>query len=288
MKFFSKEKSKGVTQKKGDDIYSKNNNIPPSEAMSNFFVQKSSENEYKEEVKKNIFMTALSEEAFAITIDTYFPNNPHSILDFYLCDLTGTELFHIKYTSNGLRSYKFSQSGRFFVLMDTKSFYIYDLQLRQLNVFFPDSMEMSDSLDFLIFEERKCIAYTYTHHPDKPTYHFTFSGMLVEEIVFKNQIEKMNYSDIEEQELWHLFEKIDNAERPLSDEIKSAFLKELKDYSLNSRFKDSPWVYRKLGELELETAQKHQALAYFEKALALDPNIGVKRIATKLKKELDS
>jgi hypothetical protein len=39
--------------------------------------------------------------------------------------------------------------------------------------------------------------------------------------------------------------------------------------------------------VELDVNHKKAAFEYFEKALSLDPQIGVKRIASKLKKELE-
>lgn len=235
-----------------------------------------------------IFHYAFSNTGVAVVIDTYFNDNPHTVLDFFLFDNSGNELFHVYYQKNGPRNFKFSESGRYFILLDYTHFYVYDMNQKQLNEFSPEDIYNSDFNDFIIFEENHLLAYCYTQHPDKPFYHFTFGGHLVEENAFYSQIEKMNELDAESQRYYAMLEEIDAIEKPLSNETYEKYITELKTYASNPEYASSAWLYRKMGELELDANNKADALMYFEKALSLDSQVGVKRIVAKLKKELNN
>mgnify|MGYP006064216101 CR=1 FL=1 len=232
----------------------------------------------------NVLQSAFSDFGFAAIVETYFNDNPHLVIDFFLYDNSGNELFHIYCESLGIKAFSFSESGRYLVLLDYRGFYVYDMELRALSTFSPNDFENSDSRDFLIIENKKCIAYQYTQHPDKPFYHFTFDGRLVEEDVFNAQIEKINAVDTDAN-YYALFDEIHAATRPLSEENYNCFLKALNCY-LEKPGYNTAWLYREIGELELEMGKKKSALEYFEKALELNPQIGVKRITAKLQKEL--
>lgn len=236
---------------------------------------------------KSVFASAISSSGFAIVIDTYFSKDPHIVLDFYLYDNSGIELFHIYYQNKGCRKFKFSDSGKYFILLDFTHVYVYDMYKKQINIFSPEDIGKSDYTDFTIFEEKKCIAYCYTHHPDKPFYHFTFSGQLLEENAFHEQVNKMDEIDEETKNYYALLDQISNADRPLSENDYNQFMQRLQSYSTNPDFSDSAWLYRRMGELELEMSNKEKAFEYFTQALSLDPAIGVKRIAAKLSKELN-
>ncbi len=235
----------------------------------------------------DVFNCALSSSGFAVSIDTYFSNDPHVILNFYLYDNSGVELFHKSYTEGGARCYKFSPSGRYFVLMDFSSFYVYDMIDKKLNTFSPEDFASSSSTDFIIFEDRHLISYCYTHHPDKPWYHFTFSGNLIEEGAFRAQIDKLTGLSAKNERYYTLLEEIQQTERPLTSDMYNHYMSELYSFSTDPDYQDSAVLYRRMGELELDMNHKKEALEYFEKALSLDSQVGVKRIASKLKKELD-
>lgn len=235
---------------------------------------------------KSVWSSAISNYGFAVVIDTYFDQNPHMVLDLYLYNNLGDELFHIYYSEKGYRKFTFSESGQYFILAETMKIYIYDMELQKISIFSPEDMDKSDFRDFIIFEKEQRIAFCYTHHPDKPFYHFTFSGRLIEENAFRAQVNKMSELDAETKRYFAFLEEIDNAQKPISDEDYKKFIQELQSYSVKPKFQDSAWLYRRMGELELDASNKQNALEYFAKALSLDPNIGVKRIFTKLSKEL--
>lgn len=236
---------------------------------------------------KNVFSCTLNRSGYAVVIDTYFSDNPHAVLDLYLYDNFGKELFHVYYTKNGPRCYKFSDSGKYFVLMDHNSFYIYDMENQQIKVFSPEDLCSSNSTDFIILENQHCIAYCYTQHPDTPYYHFTFLGHLIEENAFRDQVNKMYEDSIETKRYYALLDKIEKETKPLSNDKYELYISELLSFVDNPDYQNSAWLYRKIGEVELDVNHKKAAFEYFEKALSLDPQIGVKRIASKLKKELE-
>ena len=240
---------------------------------------------HSEDQVLNISQNAFSDFGFAVTIDTYFKDGPRSVFDFFLYDNNGHELLHFYYERLGIKKFSFSESGQHFILLDHKGFYVYNMELRALTAFSPEDLENSDSSDFLIQENQKCIAYQYTQHPDKPFYHFTFDGRLIEEGAFKFQINKLDAINKQDTDFYALFDEIRAASRPLSEEDYRRFFEALNGYA-NKPDYDAAWLNREIGELELEVGKKESALKYFEKALELNPQIGVKRITAKLKKEL--
>lgn len=268
------------------DFYNqnKNNQIFFINKSNNIYISK----EYPSlpNQSKSIWSSAIGNYGFAVVIDTYFDQNPHMVLDLYLYNNSGDELFHIYYTEKGYKKFTFSESGQYFILADSMNIYIYDMKIQKISIFSPEDMAKSDFHDFIIFEKEQRIAFCYTQHPDKPFYHFTFSGRLIEENAFRAQVNKMYESDAETQRYYALLQEIDNTKKPISDEDYKKFMQELQLYSTNPKFQDSAWLYRKMGELELDVSNKQSALNYFAKALSLDPNVGVKRVFTKLSKEL--
>ena len=108
----------------------------------------------------------------------------------------------------------------------------------------------------------------------------------MERDLFKEQVEKSYRPSQRERELQNLWTEISNADRPLSIKDYDHFTAALLDFANDPLFADNAWIFRSLGELELEQDHKQQALSYFEKALNLNSGVGVKRIATKLRKEL--
>lgn len=257
-----------------------------SESLNEFASQKIANHEYGENSESNLFKSIISQTGFAVTIDTTFYDNPHMIMNFYLCNTMGEELFHICYEQGGIRTGKFSDSGKYFILLDRKCFYVYDMESRHISIFFPEDIENSNALDFMISENENTVCYQYTQHPDQPWYHFTFEGKLMEQSAFKGQLEKMN-EDSEELKAFHaFFNELHSFPRPLSPENYERFYAKLISYSQDPNY-ESAWLYREIGELEMEMDKKSSALSYFKKALDLDPKIGVKRIASKLEKELE-
>lgn len=222
----------------------------------------------------------------AFTIDTYYSQDPHSVKDLYLCDSTGKEKWKIHYEAYGARNYKYSPSGRYFIVLNRDAIYVYDTVEQQTTICYPEDIVNSASLDFDIDEEKKQISYKYTQHPDTPTYHFTFDGILIERDLFKEQVKESYRPSQRERELQNLWAEISNADRPLSIKDYDHFTAALLDFANDPLFADNAWIFRSLGELELELDHKQQALSYFEKALNLNSGVGVKRIATKLRKEL--
>lgn len=237
---------------------------------------------------KDCFASALSNSGFSIAISTYFSEQPRMILDLYLYNNLGDELFHVYYPSSGYRKFSFSESGNYFVLIDSTNIYVYDMALRKVDIFSPEDLSKSDYNDFLLLEEKHCIAFCYTQHPDKPFYHFTFSGHLIDENVFLDQKNRMNELSAETAKYYSLLNELSTITRPFSDADYKKYMPELQAYSTNSEYMDSALIYRHMGELELDLLHKEQALEYFTKALSLNPNIGVKRIVSKLGKELGS
>lgn len=232
------------------------------------------------------YMFAVSAQAwFAITLDEYDETNPHTVRTVILYDNLGNEHLSMHYATNGFRNYGFSSSGKYFVLMGHDSFHVYDTLSGHMDVFFPDDMGNTSSLDFIILEDQHLVTFCYTQHPDQPWYHFKFNGQLIEQGAFKAQLEKKNEPSEETKAFYALFNELDNSSRPLSSEDYERFLSKLVSYAKDPDY-ESAWLYRKIGELEMEMDHKSSALSYFKKALTLDPQIGVKRIASKLEKEL--
>ena len=232
------------------------------------------------------YMFAVSAQAwFAITLDEYDETNPHTVRTVILYDNLGNEHLSMHYATSGFRNYGFSSSGKYFVLMGHDSFHVYDTLSGHMDVFFPDDMGNTSSLDFIILEDQHLVTFCYTQHPDQPWYHFKFNGQLIEQGAFKAQLEKKNEPSEETKAFYALFNELDNSSRPLSSEDYERFLSKLVSYAKDPDY-ESAWLYRKIGELEMEMDHKSSALSYFKKALTLDPQIGVKRIASKLEKEL--
>lgn len=224
---------------------------------------------------------------FAFTIDIYYRSESlHSERYLYLCDPSGKEFWRINYKSYGARNYKFSSSGRYFILLNHDSIYVHDTFKQCLFTFYPEDIGNSSSLDFDILEDQKLIAYKYTNHPDTPIYHFTFDGELLENDLFKEQVEKLNMPTQKEQELQKLYAEISEAKHPISENDYKTFSESLLHFSEDPYFSECAYIFRSLGELELEMENKKEALKYFDKALEIDPNVGIKRVASKLRKEL--
>lgn len=236
----------------------------------------------------NVFFSAIGNYGFAITTDTSYHINPHMSLDLYLYNNSGDELIHINYLQGGYRTYKFSSSGRYFVLMEQKRILTYDMKQGRLYEFYADDMENSDFNDFIIFEDQELVAFCYTQHPDQPFYHFTFSGQLIEKDAFQSQIDKMNKIRSERRAFDNLWFEIEEASHPIPEEKLTKYINELVKYSKTPEYNNAAWLYRKIGELELELSHNQLALNYFEKALEIDPHVGVKRTITKLKRELEN
>lgn len=235
----------------------------------------------------NYFSHAISSTGWlSITLDTYFSESPHTERNTFLFDVAGKEVLYFHYEKNGARNYKFSESGRYYILMNENAFHIYDTEMNQLKTFYPENLESSEARDFIIFENQRNIAYQYTQHPDKPFYHFTFDGELIEKGAFQAQIEKTYEASEETKAFYALFDELHNASRPLSAEDYERFSNAMLSYSQNPEH-EYAWLYREMGELELEMDHKEKALSYFEKALDMDPKVGVKRLAAKLSKELN-
>ena len=156
-----------------------------------------------------------------------------------------------------------------------------------MKIFSPDDFENTDGRSIIIDEENQTIAIQYTQHPDKPFYHFSFDGELFEKGAFKAQIEKkLALSSSSYDALQKLWSDIDAAKRPLSDSDYQHFSSELLKYTQDEEYSDWAYIYRSLGELDLEMGKKKEALEYFQKALSLNPQVGIKRVASKLEKEL--
>lgn len=224
---------------------------------------------------------------FAFTLDSYFPQDPHLERELYLYNNCAEELLHIRYFSGDARNYFFSNNGLYFVVAETTRIYIYHISSGAMKIFSPDDFENTDGRSIIIDEENQTIAIQYTQHPDKPFYHFSFDGELFEKGAFKAQVEKkLALSSSSYDALQKLWSDIDAAKRPLSDSDYQHFSSELLKYTQDEEYSDWAYIYRSLGELDLEMGKKKEALEYFHKALSLDPQVGIKRVASKLEKEL--
>lgn len=125
------------------------------------------------------------------------------------------------------------------------------------------------------------------HYKDSEDYRYTFSGELLDQDKWQEERPKRMNG----------YQLLEIANEQI-DELESAENEpELKDYQSSidlihsAAEKDiSPYqkslAYKKLGEIHLKFNRKSEALAYFQKAIFNNPNIGLKRKVSQLEKEL--
>ncbi len=238
---------------------------------------------------KGIFASCISSNgSFALVIETYYPDNPHRELELYLYNLSGTEKLHIFWTQEGYREFTFSNSSKYFFLTSNRQILIFNLIDDSINIFAAEDMENCSLNELFIDEESEIIGLHYTQHPDSPIYHFTFSGQLLEKDLFRAQIEKHeSMSQTNNDKYFALLKEIDSLPHPITTEDYEKYSKIFLEYINQPDFKEyESWLYRYLGEFSLSYNDKPAALTYLQKALELNPSVGVKRIVNKLQKEL--
>ncbi len=238
---------------------------------------------------KSIFDSCISlDGSFSLAIDSYYSDSPHRELDLFLFNPMGDEKIHIHYCKDGYRKTIFSDSGRYFFVTSSTQVIVWDLLNNSSNIFFPEDIKNISPHEIYINEAQKTIGLHYTQHPDAPIYHFTFSGLLLENDLFQEQLvknETQNKSVADKYFL--LLKEVNSLTRPITKEDYTKYSSIFLSYIDSPTFKDyQSWLYRYLGEFVLDYGEKDKALLYFKKALELNPSVGVKRLVSKLEKEL--
>lgn len=249
------------------------------------------EKEYIEEPNhtKDLSQSCIaSNGAFSLIVDTYYSDNPHVEFELFLYNADGDEKLHILWSSGGCRKMAFSNSSAYFFAITYNQILVFDMVNNSVNLFSADDMENCSPYELFVDEEQKILGLHYTQHPDSPIYHFTFSGRLLEEELFHSQVEKRNSMEQSiHDKYFALLNEVNSLPRPITSEDYDRHSLKFWEYINNPDFVDyESWLYRYLGEFTLDYGDKHKALEYFQKALELNPDVGVKRISAKLKKEL--
>lgn len=254
----------------------------------NIFTQK--EFFHDDTQKLSITVSALGNNGFfSILLDTYYPQDPHTDESLYLYDQCGHTRLYCFSDRRGMGKFKFSETSRYFVVLEYCHILIYDTETGYISSFYPTEFERANCYDFDIDEIHKTLSFQYDQYPDKPILRFSFDGELLDKELLNEQIEKQNKPSEYQESYFQLLHEIDTLPRPIAKDECDHYVSTILSYIDKPGFSDSdPYMYRRIGQVYLDSDDKKNALLYFNKALNIDPNIGVKRIASKLLRELNS